>query len=117
MIVCINDNKQVLWLHDDDEVKQLPQYINDDNVFIVDKEIKFPTLPDEEYNYTYVWNDDTQDIELVQGKKIEVPHEEVTKQTYSTVEVSSYDNLTNMDMLIGIDEKLNMIMEHLGLIP
>ena len=43
-------------------------------------------------------------------------HEEVTKQTYSTVETTSFDNLINMDMLLRLDEKLNAIIEHLGLI-
>ena len=115
MIVCIDDNKRVLWLHDDNEIKQLPEYINDDNVFIVDKELSFKSFPNDGYRYTHVWNDETQEIEHLRGEKIEVSHEEVTKQMHSAVETTSFDNLINMDMLLALDEKLNAIMKHLGL--
>lgn len=42
-------------------------------------------------------------------------HEEITRQTHESVEITSGDNLINMDMLLAIDEKLNAIMAHLGL--
>lgn len=42
-------------------------------------------------------------------------HEEITKEVHTNVEISSVDNLINMDMLIALDEKLNTILEHLGL--
>lgn len=45
----------------------------------------------------------------------ELTHEEVTKQTFKGVETTSFDNLINMDMLLGLDDKLNKIMENLGL--
>lgn len=106
--------------------------------YIIGKEIQeYFTNVDEEYSYYDVkqWSTKNNRYEKFTGSTFEfnkvlydvtdgtfkVPietndHEEITKETYSTVEVSSYDNLTNMDMLIGIDEKLNLIMEHLGLI-
>lgn len=37
------------------------------------------------------------------------------RDTYKMVETTSFDNLINMDMLLALDEKLNAIMEHLGL--
>ena len=42
-------------------------------------------------------------------------HELITKEISYSVEITSDDNLINMDMLLTIDEKLNAIMEHLGL--
>lgn len=115
MIVCIDDNKRVLWLHDDNEVKQLPEYVNDDNVLVVDKELYFKTFPNDGYKYTNVWNSETQEIEHLRGQKIKISHEEVTNQMHNEIGIASSDNLINMDMLLAIDEKLNAIMEHLKL--
>lgn len=42
-------------------------------------------------------------------------HELITKETYETTSLSAEDNLLNMDLLVSIDNKLNLIMEHLGL--
>ena len=41
-------------------------------------------------------------------------HEEITKEVYQTTSLSADDNLINMDLLVAIDDKLNLIMEHLG---
>lgn len=51
------------------------------------------------------------------------PIEEVTtnefelliKETYETTQVVSDDNLINMELICALDEKLTLIMEHLGL--
>lgn len=109
-------NGRVIWINEDVSIKEQAEFINDNNCIVIDKVVEYPEIPNDGYNYSYIWNDEKQEIELLKGAKIEAPHEEITKQTYTTVEVSSSDNLTNMDMLIGIDERLNMIMEHLGLI-
>lgn len=42
-------------------------------------------------------------------------HEKITKETYETTSMSAEDNLLNMDLLTSLDDKLNLIMEHLGL--
>lgn len=42
-------------------------------------------------------------------------HELITKETYETTSLSAEDNLLNMDLLTTIDDKLNLIMAHLGL--
>lgn len=50
--------------------------------------------------------------------QISVTLEDIKQDTSlisENVETSSFDNLINMDMLLALDEKLNAIMEHLGL--
>lgn len=46
---------------------------------------------------------------------VESEHEKITRETYETTSTSAADNLLSMDLLTGIDDKLNLIMEHLGL--
>ena len=79
-------------------------------------------ISEEEYrsmdfdNYVYFYEQD----KIIQGEQLEQPapalsHEEATLETYQNVELSSMDNLINMDMILELDEKLNKIIEHLGL--
>ena len=79
-------------------------------------------ISEEEYrgidlnNYVYFYEQN----KIIQGEQLEQPahplsHEETTLATYQNVELSSMDNLINMDMILELNEKLNKIMEHLGL--
>ena len=76
----------------------------------------------EEYNtaqgYKY-FNPETREFsEPIEHAKFEVEpseHEKITKETYETTSMSAEDNLLNMDLLTSLDDKLNLIMEHLGL--
>lgn len=45
----------------------------------------------------------------------EITHEEITREMHNITQVSAEDNLLNMDLLTAVDEKLNLIIEHLGL--
>ena len=42
-------------------------------------------------------------------------HDEITKQTYESVEMTTFDNLINMDMLIEMDAKFDAIIKHFGI--
>ena len=42
-------------------------------------------------------------------------HELITKETHEATTLSVEDNLLNMDLITALDDKLNLIMEHLGL--
>ena len=59
-----------------------------------------------------VWTDEYYVVEPVEMVN---EHEEITKEVYQTTLLSSEDNLLNMDLIASIDDKLNLIMEHLGL--
>lgn len=68
-------------------------------------------------NY-YKFNPETREFsELIEVKpqKEESEHEQITKETYATTSLSAEDNLLNMDLLTAIDDKLTLIMEHLGI--
>lgn len=54
-------------------------------------------------------------IEQSEVEVTETEHEKLTRETYETTSTSADDNLLNMDLLTTIDDKLNLIMEHLGL--
>lgn len=117
MIICIGGNDEILWLHPDNEIKQLPEYINDDNVIVVEKELGTLCIPDDGKIYIQKWDWEKQERYL---ESIDPPTtiEDVKQDTTvinENVETTSYDNLINMDMLLAMDEKLNLIMEHLGL--
>lgn len=65
------------------------------------------------------FNPETREFsEPIEVKEIEVTeteHEKLTRETYETTSTSADDTLLNMDLLTAIDDKLNLIMEHLGL--
>lgn len=115
MIVCRGYDKRVYWLHDDDSIKELAEYINDDTVIIVDKDVSFLPIPEDGYSYHQMWDEENQEIYLKKMEKIKLPQYELTEKTSEMVETTSFDNLINMDMLLALDEKLNVIMEHLGI--
>lgn len=115
MIVCRGYDKRVYWLHDDDSIKELAEYINDDTVIVVDKDVSFLPIPNDGYEYRQMWDEDKEEIYLKKMGKIKLPQYELTEKTSEIVETTSFDNLINMDMLLAIDEKLNIIMGHLGI--
>ena len=57
-----------------------------------------------------VWLD-----EIKKQPEFKDEHHSLTKTINENVETTSFDNLLNMDMLLAIDEKLNTIIEHLGI--
>lgn len=114
MMIIYVVNGNVLWTNKDVSIKEQEQFINDDSCIVINKVVEFPEIPDDGHNYTYHWNEEKQEIELLQGVK-ETPIKEVIKSTHDVVETTSFDNLINMDMLLALDEKLNVIMEHLGI--
>ena len=57
----------------------------------------------------------TDEYYIAEQIKVVNEHEEITKEVYQTTSLSVDDNLINMDLLISIDDKLNLIMDHLGL--
>lgn len=115
MIICLGNDNEVLWLHDDDTVKEQEQYIDDDSVIVVDAELSFPYPPDDGYRYVPRYDEGKKEIYLEKMEKIKLPQYDLTEKTSEMVEITSFDNLINMDMLLAMDEKLNAIMEHLGL--
>ena len=95
-------------------VSELNGEVNQNNMILI-----------EEYDSSYVgrkydsqnkkWTD-----EYLQApeKPLTITLEDIKVDTSlisENVETTSFDNLINMDMLLAIDEKLNVIMEHLGL--
>lgn len=115
MIMALGQNHRVLWIHENDAIKEGEPYKSDELVLVVDKEISIPEVPYDEYMYIHIWNPDTKEIYLERGTKKEVSHEEVTKQTHIGVAEVSGDNLTNMDLLMMILDNQQKIMTHLGI--
>lgn len=69
-------------------------------------------------DYYYKFNPETREFsEPIETEEVvkESEHETITKETYATTSLSAEDNLLNMDLLTAIDDKLTLIMEHLGL--
>lgn len=77
----------------------------------------------EEYDTSYLgrkydteakeWTDEYYVEEPVEV--VESEHQKITRETYETTSTSAEDNLLNMDLLTSLDDKLNLVMEHLGL--
>lgn len=114
MIIYIVDGI-VQWLHMDATIKEQEQFINDENCIVIDKVLAIPPMPEDNKIRVMRYNAEKQELYIeVIGTKL-MSQDKLVKETYLTVETSSFDNLINMDMLLGLDEKLNKIMEHLGI--
>lgn len=127
MVVFLSHDGQVRGLHDDDNVKQFSQYIDDELVIVVNKQLSFPDLPEERYIYRYMWNYDTQEIYIEKGELIPTSYEVVTKQTdthvKSTFNKELYCDINSklisdaneflllIEMLLLIDEKLSQLLQ------
>lgn len=102
--------------------------------FLLDKDYKilvkvFCDCPEDGYihvteeefkqsDYYYKFNPETREFsDLIKVEEVveESEHEKITKETYETASLSAEDNLLNMDLLTAIDDKLTLIMEHLGI--
>lgn len=85
----------------------------DNYIFIGDESIEFGRKYD---RINKIWTDEFRP-QLPEGPILATisEHEQLTKSMSENVETSSFDNLINMDMLLGLDEKLNAIMKHLGI--
>lgn len=59
------------------------------------------------------WTDEYYVPEEVEKEPSE--YERLITEVYETTSTSAEDNLLNMDLLTALDDKLNLIMEHLGL--
>lgn len=115
MIVAVNPDLSVRWIHEDTSIKEQGPYVLDPCVMVVQKNLYLLTGPKDGYEYINMWNPETQEIYVVRGNPLEVPHEQITKQTHSGVAEVSDDNLTNMDLLMMILDNQQKIMTHLGI--
>lgn len=136
MVICKSYNNEVLWLHSDDTVKDLDEFKDDENVFVIDKYVEFKIKPDDGNIYKQMWNEDEQDIYLLKvGPRPPTLDEKIDKiksqteqsnddllttmelhmDTNAKVDTTQSDALTIMEYQTILDEKLNKIIAHLGL--
>lgn len=115
-MILFTDNNLIYAWHDDNSLKQQEEYTSDSTVILAEHIVNMPEIPQDEYEYCYMWTG--KDVEVKQLGKKTIPqptHEEVTEAMNEAVVMSTGDNLINMDMLLDIHEKLNLIIEHLNL--
>lgn len=130
MILCKSASGEILWSHEDDNLKTQEPYKSDENVFIVNGEISYPKIPDDKYIYKYIWNEEKQEVCLLnEGLKpvsmsdmistISDTTNIISEDILSTIELevdtndkvltSQDDNLLNMEMLIALQEQMELI--------
>lgn len=130
MVICKTYNNEVLWLHSDDTVKDLDEFKDDENVFVIDKYVEFKIKPDDENIYKQMWNEDEQDIYLLKvglkpltlDEKTDIIKNNIDQfdddllstmelevDTNTKVQISQDDNLLNMEMLITLQEQIGLI--------
>lgn len=131
MVICKTYNNEVLWLNSNDAVKDLDEFKDNENVFIIDKYVEFKIKPDDGNIYKQMWNEDEQDIYLLKvGPKPLTLEEKIdningqTRQanedivttielhmnTNEKVETACDDNLMSIELLLAIDDKLNQLL-------
>ena len=93
MIICLDNNGNVLWTHRDNEIKRLPEYVDDPNVITSSKDLEFPDKPDSTKTYYTKWDFETEEFFLVEkGLKPKPPttNDDLQKDT-STLLLAQVD--------------------------
>lgn len=106
MVVYINHDNSIEWLHDDNAIKE--QYLNDDRCIVVDKALKFLTEPENEFIYVQKFDTERQEIYLeCVGEKPKPPAtlEEVREMSTMTSE----DALMIIEYLMILEEKIDAL--------
>lgn len=105
------DNKYIIYLGDDNTILSVANTFD-----YTDSDIE---LSEEEYKLAMKYrkfNAQTREFsEPIEEITRTVTHEEITEEMHNITQVSAEDNLLNMDLLTALDEKLALIMAHLGL--
>lgn len=125
-------NNRILWWHDDVSIKEQEQFKEDVNCIVVSKEVTIPAIPQDGYNYILQYDSESMKVTLVQDCKMEVSHEDLTKEihqssvqlqddtllgielntdTNSKVTTTGADSLLLMELMMSIDEKLILLLQ------
>lgn len=114
MLLYLSNGNKIVGYHSTITKEEAQEHVLNGAVWVDDLVIEIPN--DGEYDLYYVDGS----VEYVKREPIEeveelTEHELITKETHETTSMGAEDNLLNMDLITGIDDKLNLIMEHLGL--
>nr|WP_302599703.1 hypothetical protein [uncultured Cellulosilyticum sp.] len=105
------DNKYIIYLGDDNTILSVANTFD-----YTDDDIK---LSEEEYKLAIKYRKfdakTREFLEPIEEITKTATHEEITEEMHNITQISAEDNLLNMDLLTTIDEKLTLIMAHLGL--
>lgn len=121
MLLYLNNDNEILAYNDVLTHDEAAPYINESVIWEDDLKIDPPTFANDERikmyysngGIDYVVEKIKSDIEP-KGELIEIL--EKTKAIDTTTQLTADDNLLNMELICELDEKLNLIMDHLGLI-
>lgn len=91
------------------------EYLSDEWFWIEGLRIEPPQHSEDEELKIYLNEDNTVRYEIEPKVNRPADYKQVVAETHEIVQTASIDNLINMDMLLAIDEKLNIIMGHLGI--
>lgn len=114
MLLYLIDNNKIVGYNELISKEEAQEHVLNGAVWADDLVIDIPN--DGEYDIYYVdGNVEYVKRELIEEVEELTEHELIAKETYETTSMSAEDNLLNMDLLTSLDDKLNLIMEHLGL--
>lgn len=111
MIVCIDKNNTVLWLNDDDTIKQNEPYASNPNILLVKKEVAFVQEPDDDGIYVQKWNCESEEIYIERvGIKLPTDRELLEKSVRTTAQISD-DTMINMEMGVETNQAVLLTQE------
>lgn len=108
MILFLQGEK-IYAFHDDNTIKQLDEYINDDSCILAEHITEIPQKPQDDGIYEYHWNGTTIDVVMVGTVEPQKETlEEISVKTRDIVEVTNQDILTNMELGMATNETVVM---------
>lgn len=119
MVVYVDNNDNVIWINEDDTVKE--KFVDDDNCIVVNKVIDFAKHPVDGYIYVQKFNRETQEIyaektneKYEEIKPVEVPVtlEDIKKDIQpisKTTQMTAEDALTIIEYLMMLEGKIDAL--------
>ena len=111
MIVCIDKNNTVLWLNNDDTIKQNELYASNPNILLVKKEVSFVQEPEDDGIYVQKWNYESEEIYIERvGIKLPTDRELLEESVRTTAQISD-DTMINMEMGVETNQAVLLTQE------
>lgn len=108
MIIYINEQQEVLWLHEDNNIKQDARYVEDKNCLLLDvcyEDLFIPSTPVDNFDYIQKWDAVKEEIYLEKiGEKPKSPIQ--TDNIDSKAFLSQRDGFKIMEMLLQLQEQV-----------
>lgn len=115
MLLYVNEEKLIYGYNEYLSKEESAQYIANGAIWIDELVIEPPTLAIDEVVKMYYLNNKVEYV--IEKAEVDSPEKlsEIVVSTHEKTRLIADDSMINMDMLLELDEKINTLLDHLGI--